>query len=181
MDTDTVSKFEEFVNKFSYKSATVEGSGQQEAREKLITKCQVFRGSVGERLVKRILDDDLKLRHGIDYFTEHVFEDMGRRLRFDFYIKKYYVLIEFDGDQHYSGSKFHRTRAEWIDAIQRDEIKNRYCEDNKYSLLRVPQMYAKYPDKLRQLIIGFIDRVDREGFVMDVDLYFRIKAGKQSL
>lgn len=172
MDPNTLLKFEDFVTKFTYKSLPVEGlSGN-----KLISKGKVT-GSQGERMVKQILERDLHLKYGIDYFTEHVFDNMGRNLRFDFYIKSHSLLIEFDGDQHYSGSRFHKTRSDWIEAIKRDEIKNKYCEENLYSLLRIPQVYSRYPDKLRRLIVQFFERVDNEGFVIEVDLYFKLKAG----
>jgi hypothetical protein len=147
--------------------------------------------SEGERLIQRILERELGLLYERDYLMEHVFEDMGRRLRFDFYVRikpftgggtDKILLIEFDGDQHYSGSRFHRTRTEWLDAIERDEIKNQYCREKGLSLLRVPQSLCKHLSKFTSLIVDFVDKVrESDRNIIDVDLYFKMKAGKLTL
>ena len=187
MSSSSVDRFEAFVSKFKYNPSS-------SSLTSLPGKDLVYRAprgkSEGERLIQRILERDLGLRYERDYLMEYVFEDMERRLRFDFYVRVKNItggidkilLIEFDGDQHYSGSRFHRTRNEWLEAIDRDEIKNQYCREKCLSLLRVPQSLCKHPRRLTSLIVDFVDKVrNSDQNVIEVDLYFQLKAGKLTL
>jgi len=113
-----------------------------------------------------------------DYACEYVVEELGR-LRFDFFLKKIKLFIEFDGSQHYEGSRFHTSREVWMEAIQRDERKNEFCRTRGYSLLRIPHVYSRKYPKLKQLVFEFINRVCfSPDPIVEVDLYFKWKAGK---
>lgn len=176
LSSDPVKRFEAFVSQFVYNPT---------AKREFPKREVVYRAprgkSEGERQIQRILENDLGMRYERDYVMEHVFEDMssGRRLRFDFFVKPYRLLIEFDGDQHYTGSKFHRTRTEWLEAIERDELKNEYCREKGLSLLRIPQSLCKPLSRLRSTIVDFIDKIEKLGSnLIEVDLYFKLKAGK---
>ena len=186
MSSSSVDRFEAFVSKFKYNPSSSSLTSLPE--RELVYRAP--RGkSEGERLIQRILERDLGLRYERDYLMEYVFEDMERRLRFDFYVRvkpfegrTKILLIEFDGDQHYSGSRFHRTRTEWLEAIDRDEIKNQYCREKGLSLLRVPQSLCKHPRRLVSLVVDFVDKVrNSDQNVIEVDLYFQLKAGKLTL
>lgn len=133
--------------------------------------------SQGERLINHILQSHFKYTHNIDYMTEFQFPDLPR-LRFDFYLRKYNCVIEFDGDQHYRGSKFTRTREEWLNSIERDELKNDFCKRRGISLLRVPQAYTKHPKRLQTLLETFLKRVESESPVYELDLYFQLTSGQ---
>jgi len=189
--TSSVERFEAFVSKFVYKpsSSTSSSSTVSELPKGELVYRPPRGKSEGERLIQMILERDLGLRYQRDYLMEHVFEDMERRLRFDFYVrikplegKPKTLLIEFDGDQHYSGSRFHRTRTEWLEAIDRDELKNQYCREKGLSLLRVPQSLCKHPRRLTSLVVDFVDKVkNSDQNIIEVDLYFQMKAGKLTL
>lgn len=177
--TTSLEKFEAFVSQFVYKkdSEPTTVLARQGIRRPPLGK------SEGERMIQKILERDIGVQYGSGYQMEYVFDDMSRKLRFDFLVRdqKKTILIEFDGDQHYSGSRFHRTRNEWLEAIERDELKNEYCRQKGLSLLRIPQAFCKDERRMRETIIGFFERVrNAERNVIDIDLYFQLKAGKLS-
>jgi very-short-patch-repair endonuclease len=179
MNAESLENFHTFVSKFAYRSGS---DNPPSAISRLRIEEAPKSRSIGEALVQKILEKDLGLRYKHDYLTEHCFVDMQRRLRFDFFLVKHRLLIEFDGDQHYSGSKYHRTRAEWIEAIERDEIKNNYCIEKNLSLIRIPQVYSQHPGKLKTLILEFVSQVENSPqAIINVDLYFQLKSGKISL
>ena len=61
-------------------------------------------------------------------------------LPFDFYIPEYNLIIEADGNQHYSASKKVWGTRCW----ETDSIKNDYCEKNRIQLLRIRYRKFKY-------------------------------------
>ena len=173
MEAPPSSSFDDFVNKFQY--------GSKEYPSRLPSVKHRFVApegkSEGERMVHRILNE-LGYRYMEDYYCEFSPEELGK-LRFDFFLSKVKLFIEFDGSQHYEGSRFHRTRGEWLEAIQRDELKNQFCKTRGYSLLRVPHIYVKDYRVFKDLVSEFINRVCFSSEpVIDVDLYFKWKAGK---
>jgi very-short-patch-repair endonuclease len=174
---NSLERFDQFVSRYAYKPAkeVPQGDGPRPTFKYFSRRGE----STGERLVRGILDKDCSLRYKIDYLVEFVIEEDGRRLRFDFYLPRYRLMIEFDGDQHYGGSRFHRTREDWLDAVRRDEVKNNYCKREKISLLRIPQAYARHTTKLKTLITDFIKKVETSlEPIIELDLYFKIKSGQ---
>jgi hypothetical protein len=165
--------FDTFIAQFVYKPAS---GGEVHTG---VVKTEPRGKSLGERLISQILER-WGYVYGIDYMMEHSFPELGR-LRFDFFLRKYRCVIEFDGDQHYRGSKFTRTRKDWIDSIARDEEKNTFCMKRGISLLRVPQAYTKHPRKLETLLKTFLERVELGTPVYELDLYFQLASGKMVL
>lgn len=79
--------------------------------------------------------------HDIKYLKEYKFEDCinKRQLRFDFYVKwkENIILIEVDGIQHYYLSTW--TTPDRLEQTQEnDKIKDDYCRENGYVLIRIP-------------------------------------------
>lgn len=74
---------------------------------------------------------------GCDYIHQHKFYDCKdkRSLPFDFYIPKYNLCIEFDGQQHFE-PKFGDENLKTTK--YHDMIKNDYCAKNNIFLLRIP-------------------------------------------
>lgn len=102
--------------------------------------CPRCNESKGERQVRQWLD-----AHDIIYTYQKTFSDCKdlRVLPFDFYIPKYNLCIEYDGEQHFRPVDFDGNGEEW--ALQQfakttyhDEIKNQYCKNNNIHLLRIP-------------------------------------------
>lgn len=98
--------------------------------------------------------------HNIKYEQEHTFPDCKniKSLRFDFYIEwnGSIVLIEADGSQHYYTSGW--TSKEKLSYNQNcDKIKENYCKNKGYILLRIPYwLYRnnKYKELLNKTFFG---------------------------
>lgn len=80
--------------------------------------------------------------------------ETNRRFRFDFYITKYNLCIEYDGEQHFkdAGGWFNNHSLEQIKKY--DKLKNEYCKLHNIALIRIPYYdFNKINDKyLIQLI-----------------------------
>ena len=64
-------------------------------------------------------------------------------LPFDFYIPKYNVLIEYDGQHHFEPIKGWGGKEKFKLTKENDEIKNKYCEEKNIRLLRIPYTDSK--------------------------------------
>lgn len=107
-------------------------------------ECSFTHGSHGERKIIDILKNN-----NIQYVTEFTFEDLklnGKKLRFDFYLPEYSVLIEYDGRQH-SIDENNWGTVNGLEYIkERDNIKDKYCIKNNLTLIRIPYYHF---DKLK--------------------------------
>ena len=110
--------------------------------------------SHGEMLVMNALDD-----FGVSYEfdTRHEVKNITY-LRWDFIITSGLepMFIEFDGEQHYKQRDNGKYRNS-LDAIKkRDKIKDDYCMERGYKLLRIP-----YTEKsnIKELILDFISEI----------------------
>lgn len=106
------------------------------------TKCRSCKAqnspiSRGERYIKNYLLDK-----GFDFYQEYSFSDCKDKyvLRFDFavVVNDRLKLIEFDGIQHFKPYDYYGGEEYYQKVLRRDNIKNKYCEDNNISLLRIP-------------------------------------------
>lgn len=99
--------------------------------------CANCHSSKGEATIKEAL-----VSMGCAYEPQKKFQDLGA-MRYDFYLPKQRVLIEYDGQQH-----FHPTRfggMSWSAAYDhfkgtknRDILKNEYALKNNLTILRIP-------------------------------------------
>lgn len=107
--------------------------------------CDCFKQrSSGEVLVGNYLKEK-----GYNFVLEQGFENLvgkdGGKLRYDFALlnkdKNIFALIEFDGEQHFkeAGSYFNPTGKVQI----HDNIKNKFAEEHKIPLLRIPYTEKK--------------------------------------
>jgi hypothetical protein len=90
--------------------------------------CPYCNNSKGENQVKRILSEQ-----GIEFIEQATFPDCKDKhlLRFDFYIPKHNIFIEYNGEQHYRYcSTFHKTEEDFEDSKRRDAIKKNYAEQH---------------------------------------------------
>jgi very-short-patch-repair endonuclease len=88
----------------------------------------------------------------IEFEEQYVYDDcIGvkgvNKMPFDFYLPKYNLLIEADGQHHYK-RRFGRTEQEFIDALHNDNLKNEYCKKNNINLLRIPYWEASKSEKI---------------------------------
>lgn len=102
--------------------------------------CPQCNESKGERQVRQWLD-----KHDIVYIYQKTFINCRdlRVLPFDFYIPKYNLCIEYDGEQHFRPVDFNGNgeglaSQQFAKTKYHDEIKNQYCKNNNIHLLRIP-------------------------------------------
>lgn len=94
-------------------------------------KCKI---SKGEFKVSDFLE-----RNKIEFEKEKKYDYLvgigGGKLRFDFYLPKQNILIEYDGELHYKetslGNNLKYQKCH-------DELKNIYCKENNIKLIRIP-------------------------------------------
>lgn len=79
--------------------------------------------------------------HKISFLQEYKFDDCRniRPLPFDFFVKykEKIVLIEVDGSQHFYVNQYTAEEELKIQQIN-DSIKNKYCQEHGYTLVRIP-------------------------------------------
>nr|DAX15726.1 MAG TPA: restriction enzyme [Caudoviricetes sp.] len=119
-------------------------------RRRLIacTKCC---GSTSEEIIKQFL-----VLNKIEYIRQYrlpMFKTRGLKLRYDFYLPKLNLLIEFDGIQHFVPIEAWGG-LEYFKTVQtRDELKNKFAKIYDIPLLRISY---KNKDNIEKLLINFI-------------------------
>lgn len=102
-----------------------------------VTSCGCARASSRERLIRSVLRNE-----NIAFDPEHLFDGLesssGKPLRFDFYLPDYNLCIEYQGEQHYGPVEVFGGEDEFQIRLTHDEMKRRYCKDNKIALLEIP-------------------------------------------
>lgn len=98
---------------------------------------------------EKIIENYLKSIN-IIFETQKKFDDCvyKKELPFDFYLPNMNICIEVDGEGHYKPTNFHGiddSRANDLFEMTklRDEIKNKYCEDNGITLIRISYIDIK--------------------------------------
>jgi len=95
------------------------------------TWCPKCRRSHGELKISEILDT-----YKIDYTHEYFIKEI--KSRYDFFLPKYNMYIEFDGIQHFCiSNKFTTTITDLNNLQKKDTIKTLYCLKNNIKLLRI--------------------------------------------
>lgn len=95
--------------------------------------------SYGEEKIKTIL-----LTNHIDFVQEYNVPSCNL-YRFDFYLKQYNTIIEYDGIQHFQMGTGQFDNPDKFKLTQeRDKNKNQWCKDNHINLIRIP--YTHYKD-----------------------------------
>jgi len=101
-------------------------------------KCKI---SIGEIEIMAYMDEK-----NISYVYQKLFSDCrspkGYPLKFDFFIPKNNVVIEYDGKQHfYSGQimrgQYVTTEEDLEYSRVKDKIKDDYCKANSFNLIRI--------------------------------------------
>lgn len=93
------------------------------------------RTSFGEKRVKLFLD-----KNNISYEMEKKFETCKNKkeLPFDFYLPKYNLCIEYDGELHYKSSSIYGGDKTLYKIRKNDDIKTNWCKQNNIKLIRIP-------------------------------------------
>lgn len=117
-----------------------------------VASCGHPNDSMGERNIKKILQNN-----NILYETEKAFDDLinpdtKRHPRYDFYLPEYHRLIEFDGKQHYANTKSGWFSTGLEDRQNRDQVKNKYALSHNIDLVRIP--YTKRDTMVLEDLLG---------------------------
>ena len=96
--------------------------------------CPKCKSSKGEDAIEVWL-----MLNDIKYEQQKKFEgcEYIKSLQFDFYLPEFNLCIEYDGKQHFQPIKFFGGIKAFKELIIKDEIKNRFCQENNISLLRI--------------------------------------------
>lgn len=92
---------------------------------------------------EHIISEFLKANN-ISFISQYRFDDCRdiKPLPFDFYIEKYNLCIEYDGEQHYDSyfydTRFDNSQEMFEKTKLHDKIKDEYCKSHGINLLRIP-------------------------------------------
>ena len=105
--------------------------------------------SHGEKAIRVALENKgIGFRREVS-FEECVNPETGKKLRFDFFIPRLKMCIEFDGEQHFHARKRGIFRDVDVEQIQkRDAIKDEFCRDVGIHLLRIPYSRIKSVEEI---------------------------------
>jgi hypothetical protein len=105
--------------------------------------------SKGEMIINNWLQ-----QHSFDFCSQYSFENCflssGRKPFFDFVIFKEnepYLIIEYNGRQHYEATGGWNTKESVQDTQRRDREKLQWCEDNHY-----PVLIIKYDEDIEKIL-----------------------------
>jgi len=99
--------------------------------------------SYGENKIAQLLT-----QANINFIREKTFDnlvgqDQKTKLRFDFYLPDYNIIIEYDGQQHsIVGTGVFDNEQKFEKTQYYDTLKNQWCKDNNIKLIRIP--YTHY-------------------------------------
>lgn len=85
---------------------------------------------------------------------EKTFSDLRNgRLRFDFYLPKLNILIEYDSEIHFKKvSKFHHNYNDFSHAQENDRLKNSYALSHSIPLYRIPYWELKNISQVKDIL-----------------------------
>ena len=97
--------------------------------------CSHCNASKGEISVRKYL-----IENNIDFSEQHEFPGLKYKtnLKVDFYLPEQNTCIEYDGIQHFESVEYFGGDENFKKILERDSIKNKYCEDNNIRLIRIP-------------------------------------------
>lgn len=121
--------------------------------------CPVCNSSKGERLIRGVL-----LNYDIDFEFAKKFDSLVDRsnLRYDFYLPKYKLLIEYQGKQHYQPVNFRGalSQKQQEESYKRqryhDKLKYDFAVNNHYSILYIPYWVNSYKE-IEKLVLDKVE------------------------
>jgi len=69
------------------------------------------------------------------------------------------LAFEYQGEQHYKKTNWHKTSSDFRNQINRDNLKTRYCDDNGIVLVIVPFTESSTRDRLQSYIEGILSEM----------------------
>jgi very-short-patch-repair endonuclease len=101
--------------------------------------CPKCSSSKGETKIENYLNEKK-----IEYIKEYKFEDCKNieKLKFDFYLPRLNICIEYDGVQHFKPIKIFGGEKYFNYLKKNDNIKNKYCKSKNINIIRID--YTQY-------------------------------------
>ena len=125
----------------------------QNTKDHLYAKsgCPKCQESKGELEIKKILDT-----FGITYVQQKTFNDLyykskTHKLRYDFYLNDYNILIEYDGIYHFEA--INKKVNQFKDCLIRDGLKDNYAKTHNLLLIRIPYLDFKNIESIIKALI----------------------------
>lgn len=111
--------------------------------------CNEYKGEVTIRTILNNL--------GIDFEPQKKFPNLTdiRHLSYDFYISKYKLLIEYQGEQHYNPMRYSGGKDKFKIQQYHDKLKRNYAKNNGYKLLEIPYKITSY-EGIKEKILSYI-------------------------
>ena len=96
--------------------------------------CPKCNESKGEKQIENLL-----IERKIHFVKQKTFPDCKhkRLLKFDFFLPHHNIIIEYDGEQHYSPIKSWGGEKNLKNIKKRDSIKNLWCANNNIKIIRI--------------------------------------------
>ncbi len=105
------------------------------------------------------------IRFDQEYSYPNLRSDKNRRLRFDFYLHDYNLLLEFQGHHHFQPvNKGYRAKNTHKKTVKHDRIKWNYCNENEIYLLRISH---KEYDKIETILTDVLQIETYQSFMRD--------------
>jgi hypothetical protein len=126
---------------------------QQPQNHVLGVGCSKCKMSRGEFLMEEFLKEN-KINYKYNFYNKECKNPKTNfGLYFDFIIPEYKTFIEVDGTQHYYKIEYWDRFESLKERQYRDRIKNKWCKDNSFKLIRInPNKIRKFKNKLIHLI-----------------------------
>lgn len=104
---------------------------------------------------------------GANYVSQYNVKNIKnyKNLYFDFYLEKYNLFIEIDGEQHYrpvffGGISKEEAISNYNKQVERDNAKNEYCKNRKSNILRISYKDIKN-NEYKKIISAKIDDLSK--------------------
>lgn len=178
------------VGRYSYPNITNEKISAFSKITILCNNCgNLFKQSVAAHLNKKNgcnrcvkskvenLIENYLISNNIEYVSQHTFDGCvyKRNLYFDFFIPKYNLCIEYDGEQHFKSRRDSRGSHSLELQSIKDNIKNQFCLKNSINLERII-----YTDNLSKKLKEILNKYGCKEIksLNDVSILFNKKASK---
>jgi len=93
--------------------------------------------SFGEYYISQFLDYN-KINYNREKTFPNCVNSKNNKLRFDFFLTDYNILIEFQGKHHYKPvNKYNRAKTVHKKTVLHDHIKRQYCKNNNIILIEI--------------------------------------------
>ena len=111
--------------------------------------CPLCRESLGEKEIKNFLENNNISFEIQKTYKELYDKNIKAKLRYDFYLPKYNLLIEYNGIQHYKFQKyFQKNINNFYKQKHHDWLKRKYAMDNNINLLIISYKEIKNINKI---------------------------------